>query len=111
MGGALGLAVLSTVAISGTTEILEGTGQSQPLEAVTEGFRSAFVVALAFPLLGFVAAMLLLGRRKGADQNAVQTSPITEGETSNEVWDVASDESTSRADAEGPHRQGDGDHR
>jgi hypothetical protein len=40
---------------------------AQQLEAVTEGFRSAFVVALAFPLLGFVAAMLLLGRRKAAD--------------------------------------------
>jgi EmrB/QacA subfamily drug resistance transporter len=72
MGGALGLAVLSTVAVSRTNEMLEGTGQSQPLEAVTEGFRSAFVVALAFPLLGFVAAMLLLGRRKAADRTPVQ---------------------------------------
>jgi hypothetical protein len=45
---------------------------AQQLEALTEGFRSAFVVALAFPLLGFVAAMLLLGRRKAADRTPVQ---------------------------------------
>jgi MFS family permease len=111
MGGALGLAVLSTVAVSRTNEMLEGTGQSQQVEAVTEGFRSAFVVALAFPLLGFVAAMILLGRRRAADRTPVQTSPITEGEASNEVRDGASDESTSRADADGPHRQGDGGRR
>jgi hypothetical protein len=84
MGGALGLAVLSTVAVSRANEMLEGTGRSQQLVAVTEGFRSAFVVALAFPLLGFVAAMLLLGRRRAAGRTPVQTSPITDGETSNE---------------------------
>jgi MFS family permease len=83
MGGAIGLAILSTVAAARTSEILAGVGRSDPLTAMTEGFRSAFVFALPFPLLGLVAALLLLGRRVAAERT-VQASPITERQTSNE---------------------------
>jgi hypothetical protein len=51
---------------------------------MTEGFRAAFVVALAFPLLGLAAALLLPGRRVASEGTPVQASPITDPETSHE---------------------------
>jgi EmrB/QacA subfamily drug resistance transporter len=56
IGGAVGVAVLSTVAVSGA----HGTG----LAALTDGYQSAFTVAVAFSALGLVAATLLLGRSR-----------------------------------------------
>jgi EmrB/QacA subfamily drug resistance transporter len=57
IGGAVGVAILSTVAVS-------GGGRS--LEALTNGYRSAFAVAIAVAALGAVAAALLLGSRREA---------------------------------------------
>jgi EmrB/QacA subfamily drug resistance transporter len=63
IGGALGLAVLSTIAASRTrADLLVGaTGPS----ALSGGFRLAFAVAAGFSLLGALAAAVLLrtGRR------------------------------------------------
>jgi EmrB/QacA subfamily drug resistance transporter len=55
IGGAVGVAILSTVAVSGA----HGT---EPLAALTNGYQSAFAVAIAFAALGVAAASLLLGR-------------------------------------------------
>jgi predicted MFS family arabinose efflux permease len=57
IGGALGVAVLSTVAVS-------GAHGSDPLTALTEGCQSAFAVAIAVAALGAAAAVALLGRRR-----------------------------------------------
>ena len=62
IGGALGLAVLSTVAASRTAELL-GTRAVDPRIAMTEGFRSALFVAVGCALLGLMAALILLGSR------------------------------------------------
>jgi EmrB/QacA subfamily drug resistance transporter len=56
IGGAVGVAVLSSVAVSGA----HGTG----LTALTDGYQSAFTVAIAFSALGVLAASLLLGRSR-----------------------------------------------
>jgi MFS family permease len=56
IGGALGTAVVTTVAIS-------ETAGPDPLSALTEGFQSAFAAAAAFAALGVLYAILLLGRR------------------------------------------------
>jgi predicted MFS family arabinose efflux permease len=56
IGGALGTAVVTTVAIS-------ETAGPDPLSALTEGFQSAFVAAAVFAALGVLCAILLLGRR------------------------------------------------
>jgi EmrB/QacA subfamily drug resistance transporter len=56
IGGAVGVAILSTVAVSQA----EGTN---PLAALTEGFQAAFATAIVFAALGLVAAVALLGRR------------------------------------------------
>jgi EmrB/QacA subfamily drug resistance transporter len=60
IGGALGVAILSSVAIAQT----EG---SEPLVALTAGFQSAFAAAIAFAAVGILAGAILLGktRRRG----------------------------------------------
>jgi EmrB/QacA subfamily drug resistance transporter len=54
IGGAVGVAILSTVAVS------QADGPDR-LVALTEGFQSAFAVAIAFSALGLLAALVLLG--------------------------------------------------
>jgi EmrB/QacA subfamily drug resistance transporter len=61
VGGALGLAVLSTIAASRTADLL-GTGAGRPA-ALVEGFQLAFAVAAALLAAGAVLTALLLRRR------------------------------------------------
>jgi predicted MFS family arabinose efflux permease len=64
IGGAVGVAILSSVAVSGA----HGTDS---LAALTNGYQSAFAVAIAVAALGVVAASLLLGRSRKAEPKAV----------------------------------------
>jgi MFS family permease len=64
IGGAVGVAILSTVAVS-------GAGAADSLTALTDGYRSAFAVAIAVAVLGTVAAGLLLGRTREPEPRAV----------------------------------------
>ena len=57
IGGAVGVAILSTVAVS------QADGPD-PVAALTNGFQSAFATAIAFAALGAVAAVALLGTRR-----------------------------------------------
>ncbi|MFL5900362.1 MAG: MFS transporter, partial [Solirubrobacterales bacterium] len=57
IGGAVGVAILSTVAVS-------GAGGSKQLTALTAGYQSAFAVAGAFAAVGLTVALLLLGQRQ-----------------------------------------------
>jgi predicted MFS family arabinose efflux permease len=57
IGGAVGVAILSTVAVSGA----HGAGS---LAAVTDGYQSAVAAAIVVAVLGMVAAGLLLGKRR-----------------------------------------------
>ena len=57
IGGAVGVAILSSVAVS-------GTHGATSLAALTHGYRSAFAAAIAIAALGVVSASLLLGRRR-----------------------------------------------
>lgn len=62
VGGALGVAVLSTTAISRTEQLLVTGHQVQSLFALTEGYRLAFLVAVGFALVGLLAPLVLLAR-------------------------------------------------
>jgi EmrB/QacA subfamily drug resistance transporter len=65
VGGALGLAVLSAVAISATSDAASsGDGH---LTALTEGFQHAFLGGSAIALLGFVLTLVLI---RGSDSRA-----------------------------------------
>jgi EmrB/QacA subfamily drug resistance transporter len=59
IGAALGVAILTSVAVSQT----EGP---EPLAALTEGFRSAFVAAIVFAAIGIATAAALLGSARRA---------------------------------------------
>jgi len=67
IGGALGLAVLSTVAASRSAHLLS-TGTVDPLTALTGGFQTALVVAVGLAVVGLVAALTLMGRPTGGDK-------------------------------------------
>jgi EmrB/QacA subfamily drug resistance transporter len=55
IGGAVGVAILSTVAVSEA----DGAG---PLVALTNGYQAAFTTAIAFAAFGLLVALLLLGK-------------------------------------------------
>jgi EmrB/QacA subfamily drug resistance transporter len=70
IGGALGIAILATVAVS------QAAGPD-PLTAMTAGFGAAYEVALIFAGVGILASLFLLGRpRKQAE--VVQAPPEAE---------------------------------
>jgi EmrB/QacA subfamily drug resistance transporter len=55
IGGAIGVAILSSVAVS------EAQG-ADPLGALTNGYQAAFATAIAFAALGLLVAIVLLGK-------------------------------------------------
>jgi EmrB/QacA subfamily drug resistance transporter len=62
VGGALGLAILSTVATSRTDDVMAAANgnPAQLPTALTEGFQNAFMVGAGFALLGALLAFLLV---------------------------------------------------
>jgi hypothetical protein len=65
IGGALGLAVLATIANSRTDDVLGSThgGHSALTKALTEGFQSAFLGGAAIATLGLVLTLVLIRSR------------------------------------------------
>ncbi len=66
IGGALGLAVLATIATS-RTEDLTAPGAPPSADALTEGFQAAFLGGAGIALLGFLLTLVLI---RGADSRA-----------------------------------------
>ena len=70
IGSALGIGVLTSVALARTDAVIAGGGQ--PVDnalAMTEGYQTAFLVALGIAALGALVALALFGR-KGATEDA-----------------------------------------
>jgi EmrB/QacA subfamily drug resistance transporter len=70
VGGALGLAILGTIASSRTTHLLEaahGDPSAVP-NALTEGFQRAFLAGAGFGILGIIATLVLI---RGSDSRAI----------------------------------------
>ena len=82
VGGSFGIAVLSTLASARANNLL-ASGQGQ-LEALTDGYKLAFLVAAGACALGVLAAATLLRRApdteslKGANQRDHQPGPAAE---------------------------------
>jgi len=75
VGGALGLAVLATVANSRTGDVIAG-GASQAV-ALTEGFQRAFMVGAGIAILGaIVASVLISGRASREHREAAQRGEV-----------------------------------
>ena len=64
IGGAIGTAVVTTVAVSRTADVL-AVGEESRLVALTEGFQAAFAAAAIFPIVGLIVVLLFLGRPRG----------------------------------------------
>jgi EmrB/QacA subfamily drug resistance transporter len=65
VGGALGLAVLSSIATSRTADL--AAGGADQAEALTKGFQTAFLGGAGVALVGFVLTLVLI---KGSDSRA-----------------------------------------
>ena len=79
IGGALGLAVLATIANSRTNHVLEQGGGPEALpDALTEGFQAAFLAGAGFAVLGIVLCSILI---RGADSRAhTRLDPVQSGQ-------------------------------
>jgi EmrB/QacA subfamily drug resistance transporter len=78
IGGALGLAVLSTIATSRTDHVLASGGSNLP-GALTDGFQSAFLGGAVIAALGFVATLILIRSRDSrthAEMANAQAAPV-----------------------------------
>jgi EmrB/QacA subfamily drug resistance transporter len=67
VGGALGLAILSSIANSRTDSVLSG-GERNPAVALTEGFQTAFLVGAGFAVLAAVLAAVMVSSRDSREQ-------------------------------------------
>jgi len=78
IGGALGLAVLSTIATSRSDDVMAAAhgARSEMPHALTEGFSSAFTAGAGFAILGIVLALLLIKGRPRED--VIEAEPATE---------------------------------
>ena len=69
IGSALGVAIVTTVAVSRSHDYLAAHASADPLGALTEGFQSAFGACAVLAGIGLVLALLLPGRpRKAAHE-------------------------------------------
>jgi sugar phosphate permease len=76
IGGALGVAILTTVSTTRTENLLE-SGTPQP-EALTDGFSLAFWVAAGFAVAAILATLLTL-RRSDLATEAEGAAPASAG--------------------------------
>ena len=77
LGGALGVAIVSTVAASRSKDYLAGNDGANPLVVLTEGFQSAFVACVVLGAIGVAFALLLLGPRPTARREQLEPVPAT----------------------------------
>jgi predicted MFS family arabinose efflux permease len=76
IGAALGVALVSTVALSRTDDYLAANSGADQLVALTEGFQSAFLACAIFAGIGAVLALLLPGRPRRAPQEQLEAAPV-----------------------------------
>ena len=70
IGGAIGIAVLSTIATSRTEDAI-GSGSTLPV-ALVDGFSSAFLVGAVIAALGIVSALVLIRRDELEDLDTTE---------------------------------------
>jgi hypothetical protein len=75
MGNALGVAIVSMMAFSRTDDVLATDPGTNPLVALTEGFRSGFLACALLAGIGMALALLLLGRPRRAPEEQVELEP------------------------------------
>jgi fucose permease len=96
VGGALGVAILASIANSRTRDVLHA-GTHDVAVALTKGFQEAFLVGAGFAAAGVVLAVLLIprvGREQGASEPAAgipePAGPGGSGRPEQTAFDAAS---------------------
>jgi EmrB/QacA subfamily drug resistance transporter len=86
IGGAVGLAVLATIANSRTDSLMSAAHGSQAAlpNALTEGFQAAFLAGAGIALLGLVATLTLIRTRDSRAHVALESGPAGVPELANE---------------------------
>jgi MFS family permease len=77
LGGALGVAIVSTVAVSRSEGFLATNEGADPLVVLTEGFQAGFVACVVLAGIGVAAAVLLLGRTRKVPREQLEPVPAT----------------------------------
>ena len=79
LGGALGVAIVTTVAVSRSEDFLAANDGANPLVTLNEGFQSAFLALVVLAVIGTALAFLLPGRPRKAPQGRLAPVPATAG--------------------------------
>jgi EmrB/QacA subfamily drug resistance transporter len=79
IGAALGVAIVSTVAISRSDDYLAANEGANPLVVLTEGFQAAFLACVVLAGIGMALALLLLGRPGRVPQEQLEPAPVAAG--------------------------------
>ena len=75
IGAALGVAIVTTVAVSRSEDYLAANDGANPLVALNEGLQSAFLACVVLAGIGAALALLLLGRPQGAAEQQIELEP------------------------------------
>jgi hypothetical protein len=75
IGTALGVAIVTTVAISRSRDSLAAAKGVDPLVALTEGYQSAFLACAVLAGIGLALALLLPGRPRKAAHRLPEPVP------------------------------------
>ena len=77
IGGALGVAIASTVAVSRSEHLLAANEGANQLVVLNEGFQSAFLAVVVLAGIGMALALLLPGRPREAPQEHPESALAT----------------------------------
>ena len=102
VGGALGLAILATVANSRTQSLFHAGVRSSAV-ALTKGFDQAFLVGAGFAVAGAILAAVLISSRDGREQSKAARRGEAAGADAAAV-PAAADPSLQRAGCSAPDR-------
>jgi EmrB/QacA subfamily drug resistance transporter len=75
IGGALGVAIVTTVAVSRSEHFLAANKGANQLVVLTEGFQSAFLACVVLAGIGVALALVLLGRPRKAPGERLEPFP------------------------------------
>jgi EmrB/QacA subfamily drug resistance transporter len=77
LGGALGVAIVTTIAVSRSQDFLAANEGANPLFVLTEGFQSALVACVVLAGIGVALALVLLGQPRKAPHARLEPAPAT----------------------------------
>jgi EmrB/QacA subfamily drug resistance transporter len=75
IGGALGVAIITTVAVSRSEDFLAANEGANQLVVLNEGFQSAFLALVVLAGIGMALALLLLSRPRKAPRQRLEPVP------------------------------------